>query len=520
VTSTMTGQRALVLPRIGTLRNFDRETIGPAVGEVARRLGRPFMPWQQYTADVAGEVDPATGRLWYDEIDVSIMRQCGKTTFAFVEMLHRMTVVPHRHGRQRATFTMQKRDNARRKLERDFAQMLRESDQFLEIKNPKARPGRSTKQWKLSLNNGSEHMLFGQGNYLQIDTPSKQAGHGDTLDLGVIDEARFHVDDRVEQAMRPAQATRADPQLIVSSTAGDEDSFYLWRKVLAGRRSVEAGESGRVAYLEWSLPDGADLDDPDVWWEHHPALGHTIDIEFIMAELARARRNPDEGGEDTFRQEYANQWVRIPVLGDGVRERVIDLEQWASRKVAADTAIVGDVAMAVDVSPNGHSSAIAVAGRGLDGVPIVDVLAYDAGTFWLETRIADQRDVWTPKVIGYGPGSARAIAPEIGRGAGTVPVKDVPSTDYGAACEAFVLAVHEGRVRHLDQAWLNSAVDGAAKKVRGAGWLWDRQTASADVTSLVACTVALRLLEQLPAPETPFDGDYFVDLSAWKDDDE
>ncbi|HEY3484355.1 MAG TPA: terminase family protein [Ilumatobacteraceae bacterium] len=486
---------------MGTSRNYDRETIGGQVGEVAKRLGRPLMPWQQYAADVAGEIDPDTGRLAYDEVDVTIMRQVGKTLWTFALMVHRCTMVPHQLGRQRVTFTMQKRDNARRKLERDFAPMLRETDQFLEITNPKARPSRSTKQWKLSLNNGSEHMLFGQGNYLQIDTPSKQAGHGDTLDLGVIDEARFLPDDRVEQAMRPAQATRDNAQLVVASTAGDEESFYLWRKVLAGRRAAELGEHSRVAYLEWSLPDDADLDDPDVWFEFHPALGHTIELDFIMAELARARRNPDEGGEDTFRQEYANQWVRIPVLGDGPRERVIDPERWSKQNVGEHAKIVGDVAMAVDVSPEGRSGAIAIAGRGADGVPIVDVLSYDAGTFWLEARIANHRDTWEPKLIGYGPGSARAVAPEIGRAAGTVPVKDLPAHEYAAGCEAFVLAVQEKRVRHLDQAWLNSAVDGAAKKVRGTGWLWDRQTALADVTALVACTVALRLLETLPEPE-------------------
>ena len=58
-----------------------------------------------------------------------------------------------------------------------------------------------------------------------------------------------------------------------------------------------------------------------------------------------------------------------------------------------------------------------------------------------------------PKVIGYGPGSAQALAPEIGRAAGTIPVKAVTAGEYAAACEAFVISVVEDRVRHLGRAW-------------------------------------------------------------------
>ncbi|HEY3484324.1 MAG TPA: hypothetical protein VGK49_03020, partial [Ilumatobacteraceae bacterium] len=202
-----------------------------------------------------------------------------------------------------------------------------------------------------------------------------------------------------------------------------------------------------------------------------------------------------------FRQEYANQWVRVPPLTTGPREHVIAPELWAARAVPEHTAIVGDVALAVDVSPAGRTAAIAVAGRGADGVPIVDVLSFAADTFWVEPRVADHRDTWGPRMIGYGPGSAEAMAPEIGRAAGVVPVKKVPPGDYSAACEAFVLAVKEDRVRHLDQAWLNSAVDGATKKASGARWVWDRETALSDISPLVACTVALRLLETLEPVE-------------------
>jgi hypothetical protein len=501
------GPRSFVPPRWGTQRNPERETIGAEIADVAERLGVPPMPHQRYVFDVAGELDPDTGDLWYTESNTWVMRQCGKTMgICFPVIVHRCTRMPRRIGaRQRASFTMQDRQETRKKFELDMIpQLVDAAESFRRITNPKGRPGRSTREWRSSLNNGSEHLQFGQGNYMLIDTPSEKAGHGGTLDLKVADEVRFGVDDRIEASAGPSQITRRSRQLWVASTAGDEKSFYMWPKVLAGRQRIERGDTDtRVCSFEWSVPEDADLHDPDVWYEFHPATGHTIQVADILDELRKAEDHPDESKLDTFRQEYANQWVRTPVLGDGPRERVIGAELWASRTVPEGTVLVGDVALAVDVSPEGRSASITIAGRTADGTPVVDVVAFDAGTFWLEQRIASMRDAWGPKVIGYGPGAAAALAPEIGRAAGTVPVKALPAGEYAAGCEAFVISLVEDRVRHLGQAWLTSAVDGASRLMRGNGWLWDRQTALTDITPLVGATVALRLLEMVPSDRPP-----------------
>ena len=47
--------------RGGTARNPERGTDGGKVGRFAAMLGTPLLPWQQYVADVAGEIDPETG---------------------------------------------------------------------------------------------------------------------------------------------------------------------------------------------------------------------------------------------------------------------------------------------------------------------------------------------------------------------------------------------------------------------------------------------------------------------------
>src|SRR5699024_6812873 len=72
-----------------TPRTPDRPTIGPRIGVVSRALGRPLMPWQQRAADVAGEIDPETGRLAYPLVLVTVPRQSGKTALVLATQLDR-----------------------------------------------------------------------------------------------------------------------------------------------------------------------------------------------------------------------------------------------------------------------------------------------------------------------------------------------------------------------------------------------------------------------------------------------
>lgn len=482
-------------------------TLGHQPALVSRRLGFEPMPHQVHIFDVAFELDPEEPEdLWYTEANVWLMRQCAKTTTVFVVGVHRLTMMPRRMGgRQRVAFTMQDRQETRKKLEIDFIpQLVEASDSFRRITNPKGRPGRSTLEWKSSLNNGSEHLLFGLGNYFLIDTPSKKAGHGGTLDVKIASEARFGVDDRLEASAGPSQITRRSRQLWVESTAGDEESYYMWPKVVAGRKRIERDDrETRVCSFEWALPEDADLHDPDVWYAHHPAAGHTIQVDDILDELRKAEDSPDETKIDTFRQEYANQWVRHPILGDAPREYPMDLVIWAQRKVPSSSEFVGPVVLGVSVADDGRSASIDVAGWNADGQAQVKVLDLKPGTFWVEQELVVHRDTWAPACITYNAGGpTAAIEGAIARAAGRVDVEPVRGVSYTAACKAFVTGFEEGRYRHFDQDWLNDAVEGVSKKQRGAAWLWDMQLSLADVTPLDAATVALRALEGRPPEDT------------------
>jgi phage terminase large subunit-like protein len=291
MTATLQDCSLLCPPRWGTPRRTDRATLGPRLGQMAAALGKPFMPWQQHVADVAMEVDPATGLLAYREVVVTVPRQSGKTTLVLGFMVHRALgfALP-----QVITYTAQSRIKAREKWEDEHLPILEKS------------PLKSL--FRVRKTTGNEAILWRNGSRHGIESTTEKAGHGPTLDLGVIDEAFAHVDSRGEQAFKPAMITRPSPQLLVCSTAGTLKSVYLRGKVDAGRIRTDLGTAESVAYFEWSAPDESDPADPETWRACMPALGivradgtgiteATIRAEFESMEL------PD------FRRAYLNQWL-------------------------------------------------------------------------------------------------------------------------------------------------------------------------------------------------------------------
>lgn len=512
-------------PRFGTQRNPERETLGGEVAAVAERLGKPLMPWQRHVVDVALEIDPDTGELWYEEVVITVPRQSGKTTLIMAILVWRCVMLARSIGHQTCTYIAQSGKMARRKLEREFAVILRAARRFVEVpQSSRQRPTRAN-EWKLSMNNNGEHILFGTGSYLGIDPPTEDAAHGDVLDMPVIDEAFSREDDLVEQAVDAATVTRWSPQTFIVSTVGNYKSIFLGRKVLAGRKAI-SDPSSKTCYMEWSVPeDEQRWDDPIVWRKHLPALGHTITERRLLARLDKAKRNPDEVDEDGyepgvagFKRGYLNIWPSFPNFGATGVESELDPDAWEALAVE-DSDISGDVVLGVGVAKDGLSAAIVLAGRCADGVPQVEVLEKQSGTWWIEKRLRDFAEKWNPRVVAWDNGGpARVVSPDIKRSAvqGEPPAELLPLTgrEWSAACEAFKRAV-EGdpdvepddsrlpRLRHLGDELMADAVGGCLRRDIGQGWAWDLASSPADITPLVAATAALRAVELMPDEPPP-----------------
>lgn len=485
--------------RYSTPRNPARRSLGPLVVALAIRLGLVLMAWQVEVLDVALELDE-DGSFHYDEVVLTVPRQSGKTTLILALIVHRLVAIARKHGPQRVTYTAQTRAKARLKLERDFSETLRNAEAFTEITHIRHKPTRST-EWKPSLNNGSEHILFGAGNYLQIDAPSRTGGHGDTLDVGIIDEAFAHEDDVIEAGMEPSMATRADHQLWVLSTAGDSKSKYLWRKILSGRKACETGEHGRTAYFEWSAPDDADPGDPAVWAACSPALEHTISLRFLEGQWDKAQR----GGRksiDKFRRGYLNQWPEIPVIEDEEDDRLIPEKTWDA--LAGEQILLGNLAAAIDVSPDGKSTSIAMA----DAIG-VEVVEHRPGTAWAPARLVEilkaNPDIGAVFLDPRGPANAIAkdVADALTASGLTVRLVEVSAAEHSQACGEFLAAVtFDGQPRkltHRDQPVLNEAVADADRRPYGDAWAWSRRRSKVDISPLVAVTLARWGFQHMPA---------------------
>jgi hypothetical protein len=142
---------------------------------------------------------------------------------------------------------------------------------------------------------GAEAFMFANGSMILLASGTEASDHGETLDLGVIDEAWAQRDSAIEQALRPAMLTRPAAQLWVVSTAGNEFSAYFRAKVDEGRARCETGVIGTSAYFGYSAPDDTDPGDPATWRACMPALDITVSLETVASdfetmELAEFRR--------------------------------------------------------------------------------------------------------------------------------------------------------------------------------------------------------------------------------------
>ena len=427
------------------------------------------MPWQQHVADVALEIDPDTSLLIYREVDLSVPRQQAKSTTLLTMTALRAT----RFGpRQVITYTAQSRKAALAKWRDEHVPLL-EASAF-------GKRG----AYELRKSNGSEAVVWRNGSLYGIDAATETAGHGPTLDLGEIDEAWAHEDDRGEQAMAPSMITRPSAQLWVASTAGNARSKYWYRKILAGRASYATSSS--TAYFEWSADDDEDPEDRATWRRCMPALGYTVTEATIAAELARAKRG---GKLDLFVRAYLNRWVEIPVLEEG-GAKVIPLDWWDAC-IDTRSKVDGERVFAVDVTPDRGTAAIDVVGDSSRGGTHVETIEHrpGEGTDWVVTRMRELVAKWP----------TRAVAAQVSGPVGSLEsalqsafgdkFRAVTDRELSQGCGAIHDGIRDKTLVHVGDPAIRIALDGAAKSISGDAWRWARRSSSVDISPLVAATV-------------------------------
>lgn len=270
------------------------------ITEVAAALGFDLMAWQRLVIERATvTVDPLR------EVVVSTPRQVGKSLLMMLVILDRLLSQPDAY----VLFGAQSRMTARGKLLDGWWPLI--------ARSPLA------DRFTISRGAGFEALRCDNGSLLRLLSTEESSGHGESVDLVVIDEC-WALDARVEQAVRPATIRRPGAQLWLCSTAGTDRSVWWRGKIDVGREIArEAPQGSSTGFYEWAAPDGADMSDEAVWWACHPALAEG----FVPVELIRADAAAMAPAE--FARAYLNIWTAD--LTDG-GWTVIDEQAWRAAR--------------------------------------------------------------------------------------------------------------------------------------------------------------------------------------------
>ena len=415
------------------------------------------MPWQRQIADVILEVvkDPRTGQTIpaYREVVIAVPRQSGKTTLMLALEVHRALSWGNN---QLIAYTAQTGFDARKKLMDDQIPMIQSS-----------KLGRVVD--RVYRSNGNESIIFSNGSRIISLPNTPTAAHGKSVSLAIIDEAFADDDERREQALLPAMATKRDGQLIVISTAGTQSSVYFRRKVDQGRRAVEDGQNSGIAFFEWSADTEADPDDPATWWSCMPALGATIDESVV-----RHARNTMTDGD--FRRAFLCQWTVVD-------DRLIPPLAW-SQVCKKETTPTGILSFGIDVALDRTSASIVAC----DKAGNIELVEHREGVTWVTDRALDlyRRHKGALVVDSYSP--AGSLIERLERGG--VEVVRYSTKDMVHAAGLLFDAILENSVKVRQNKIIDDAISCAKRKQLGQSWLWARTTLTADLTPLFAMTLA------------------------------
>lgn len=464
----------MVPPKFATARDLSRPTRGQRQGQFADIwLGKPLFSYQQYIADVAGELLP-NGLPAYDLVVVTMQRQAGKSHLSMARAGERCLAVP----KFRSFYTAQTGGDAQ--------------DQFLKFNDDIVVGSPLEHLVATRRGNGKADMTFPNGSTIRPIPPTETAGHGKQSDLFDIDEAWAFDEDAgkaIMQALAPTQLTRPHSQVWVWSAGGTAASTWLASLVARGR----AGDP-TMAYFEWGVPDDLDISDLDAVAQHHPGVGNGL----ITVESLRALRTKLDDDAD-FARAAGNRWTEV--IGGAIAWSAWQNLTW-DVPVPADAPVGFGAARAAD----GQHVVIAAAAE-VDGLAVAEVV--DVVPVYGAAEIVKHWAAGEPLVIDP-TGPSRALLDAVTLlGVDTI---KVTGGDMSAACTNVLDAVDSRAYRYRKHPVLDDAVKVAGTRRTGdGGKAWAVAAAAKPIAAIEATTGAIWALThrqpKAPAPATYFGKD-------------
>lgn len=421
---------------------------GPAVAAwAARNLGVELMPWQRRVLDGQLAHD-GTGRLRFRQSLVSVARQNGKTVALKALVGWWLTEGAIARGGPQTVITTAHALDLAVSLFQDLAPVLEEKFE-------------AKAKWSY----GRNELRMADGSVWLVRAATPSAGHGRSPDLVVADEIWDISEEVIDQGLLPAQRARKSPLLSMWSTAGTEASRAMLRWREQGVQQIDAGGDGPVYLAEWSPPPGVDVSDPKWWTWANPALGHTLDLETLIAESKSPNRT-------AFLRASLNLWVAADAgwLEPGIWDRL----------VYDGPALPPAVVLAIDSSQDG-SRHVGVLAYEIDGRAVLDV-AFVANS---------ESEMWDRVAAVLPPGAQLAVTPGLDIHTPKHLEHRKTTVGYGELVKWTALVrsmILEGRVMHTGASQLSEHI-GRAVAVRTQAGLVLSSQKSAGPIELARCAV-------------------------------
>lgn len=444
-----------------------------AVEVVCRALGTPLLPWQRWAVRVITEKrvdDPRRYR--HPDVTVTVERQSGKTTVVRGVLLTRSMIYRHRS----AFYTAQTGKDATERWT-DLVQRVERSPLKSGIRVRKAI--------------GTQRMVVvNTESRLSPFAPTSESLHGYTPHDVAVDEL-FSFDDAqgndLQGAIKPAQQTLPDRQVIWLSTAGHAGSTFLRSKVDAGRLA-NLDPASPLGYLEWSLDPALDPYD-EANWPQHPAFGHLIGAEDLR-ELA------ESVPEGEWRRAFWNQWVEAV-------DPVFDMGRWAAGRRELAPPPSGDLVLGYAMDAHRTSAAV-VAAWDVDGAQAVHPVWVSADVDALPSKVLELRAaLGCPVVVADNGGLTRVALDEVQSRAAEAGWSraslGLSPSEWVLASTSIVGKLAEGRLVHRGDEGLTDALRRVSTRRMGEAWALSHNSPA----PALAMAAALRGLDSRRAVAVP-----------------
>jgi phage terminase large subunit-like protein len=345
---------------------------------------------------------------------------------------------------------------------------------------------------KISYAGGSTFIRLHNGGEYRLVAANHKASRGlDKIDTLWMDEVREQRDWRAHDALEPLTTVSPDPQLIITSNAGDIGSVVL-NKYQDDAWAITNGtlEDDALGWVEWSAPPGASLDDRAAWAQANPNAGHRFPWKVLEQKFKRAGANPAG-----WRTERMCQ--RADAMG-----AVIDGSEWASLEQPTPAHFDTPAYMAFELDPLRRSAVITV-GNLVDGAPHIRCASVftadlDKGEEVSDRQVADAvYDIAKqvrPKRIGYLEGTGGTVAAMLAPARPKLALENMQGQKSARACQLLFDQVTTGALSHDGNPTIALHISTAVREdTNSGGWWFSRVRSPGPIPGATAAAVATYL---------------------------